>query len=141
MRKYVAALALICGMFGVAVHAQTTHQPKVFVNPLEGPDKALADMVSAKLISHLVKHGIAVTESVDDADAVLNCSGLVETSVSDQGHTRVRIQAGVRLVDKDGNVLWADDVASSRYATSASSSFAENVAKGLEQALSKPERK
>jgi len=141
MRIYVAALMLICGLFGAALNAQATHPPKVFVNPLEGPDKAVADMVSAKLISHLVKHGIAVTESVDDADAVLNCSGLIETSVSDQGHTRFRIQAGVRLVDKDGNVLWADDVASSRYATSASSSFAENVAKGLEEALSKPQRK
>ena len=105
MRVYVAVLMLICGLFGVALNAQAPHAPKVFVNPLEGPDKALADMVSAKLISHLVKHGIAVTESVDDADAVLNCSGLIETSVGDEGHTRVRIQAGVRLVDKEGNVL------------------------------------
>lgn len=141
MRRSVAALALICGMFGVALNAQATHPPKVFVNPLEGSDKAAADVVSAKLISHLVKHGIAVTESVDDADAVLNCSALIQTSVTDQGHTRYRIQAGVRLVDKDGGVLWADDVASSRYALSASSSFAENVAKSLEQALSKPQKK
>jgi hypothetical protein len=113
----------------------------VFVNPLEGPDKGVVDMVSAKLISHLVKHGIAVTENVDDADAVLNCTGLIETSTTDEGHTRYRLQAGVRLVDKDGGVLWADDVSSSRYGLSASSSFAENVAKSLEQALSKSQKK
>jgi hypothetical protein len=52
------------------------------------------------------------------------------------GHTRYRIHAAVRLVDKDGKVLWADDVSSSRYGQSASSSFSENVAKNLEQAVS-----
>ena len=140
MRYAAAALLLICSTFGIALNAQTAHQPKVFVNPLEGSDKALADMVSAELISHLVKHGIAVTESVDDADAVLNCAGLVETSTSYEGHTRFHIHAGVRLVDKNGGVLWADDVSSSRYASSASSSFAENVAKSLEDALSKPQK-
>jgi hypothetical protein len=141
MRKSVVALMLVCGMFGVTLNAQATQPLKVFVNPLQGSDQAVADMVSAKLISHLVKHGISVTESVDDADEVLNLSGLVQTSAGEQGRTHYRIQAGVRLVDKDGNVIWADDVASSRYALSASSSFAENVAKNLEQALSKTRQK
>ncbi|MGB6194342.1 MAG: hypothetical protein WBF42_17890 [Terracidiphilus sp.] len=108
---------------------------KVFVNPLVGSNADLANMVTAKLISHLVKHEISVVESVDDADAVLNLSGLIQTSTGEYGQMHVRLQAGVRLVSKDGAVLWADDVRSSRYAESASSSFAENVAKNLEKAL------
>jgi len=148
MRKSIlAGLLFICGTLGVAVvKAQTVPQGpsgfKVFVNPLEGQDPSLANMLSAELISHLVKHGIAVVESVDDADAVLNCNGLIQTSTTDYGHTRYRIHAAVRLVDKDGKVLWADDVSSIRYGQSASSSFSENVAESLEQAVSpKPKNK
>lgn len=139
MRKLIAAL-LFVGMLGATANAQTAPQGpggfKVFVNPLEGQDRDAANIVSAQLISHLVKHGIAVVESVDDADAVLNCTGLIQTATTEYGHTRYRIHAAVRLVDKDGKVLWADDVSSSRYAQSASSSFSDNVAKSLEQAVS-----
>jgi hypothetical protein len=143
MRRSILAgfLLLICGILGkTALNAQTAPQGpggfKVFVNPLEGQDRALANMLSAELISHLVKHGIAVVEAVDDADAILNCDGLIQTSTTEYGHTRYRIHAAVRLVNKDGKVLWADDVSSSRYGQSASSSFSENVAKSLEQAVS-----
>jgi hypothetical protein len=98
-------------------------------------------MLSAKLISHLVKRGVSVTESVDDADAVLSGSGLFQSSSSDYGHVRYRLQAGMRLVNKDGSVLWADDVSSSRFSESASSSFADNVAKSVAQALSQRAQK
>jgi len=139
MRKLILASLLLTVVGAAGLIAQTApHGPsgfKVFVNPIEGPDKALANMLSAELISHLVKHGFAVVESVDGADTVLNCDGLIQTSTTDYGHTRYRIHAAVRLVDKEGVVLWADDVASSRYGQSASSSFSENVAKSLEQAL------
>jgi hypothetical protein len=141
MRRSVITMSvLVCINLGaVLLKAQEpAHQSqavKVFVNPFEGPDKALNDMLNAKLIGHLVKHGIAVTESVDDATAVLNCSGVIQRSTSEYGNPRILIQAGVRLVDKDGGVIWADDVVSSRYSHSASTSFAEIVAKNLEQAL------
>jgi siroheme synthase (precorrin-2 oxidase/ferrochelatase) len=142
MRRFVLACLLIsCAAFG-AIELAAQNVPhgaggsKVFVNPLEGQDPALANMLSAELISHLTKHGIAVVESVDDADAVLNCAGLIQTSTTEYGRTRYRIHAAVRLVNKDGAVLWADDISSSRYAQSASSSFSENVAKSLEQAMS-----
>lgn len=146
MRKsIICGLVLICGALGVVVAKAQTAPPgtggfKVFVNPLEGQDRSLDNMLSAELISHLVKHGIAVVESVDDADAVLNCDGLIQTSTTEYGRTRYRIHAAVRLVDKDGKVLWADDISSSRYGQSASSSFSENVAKSLEQAMV-PKRK
>lgn len=136
-RTVLASLLMICATVWVApLNAQNAnHSLKVFVNPLQGSNQDLANMVTAKLISHLVKHQISVVESVDDADAVLNLSGLVETSDSEYGHVHVRLQAGVRLVSKDGAVLWADDIRSSRYAESASSSFAENVATSLEKSL------
>jgi TolB-like protein len=142
MRKIVyATLLFIFGVLGaVVLNAQsTTHLSKdlnVFVIPLEGPDSALANVLNAKLISHLVKRGVAVVESVDNADAVLNGAGLIQSSVNEYGHVHYRVQAGMRLVNKDGRVLWADEISSSRYAQSASSSFADNVAKAVAQAIS-----
>ena len=108
---------------------------KVFVNPLEGSDGASASMVTAELMSHLIKHGIVIVETADKADAVLNSTGQIQTGTAEYGHTRYRIHAAVRLVDKDGKVLWADDLSSSRYAQSALSSFSDNVATSLEQAV------
>jgi hypothetical protein len=49
------------------------------------------------------------------------------------------VQAAMQLDNKDGVVLWADDVSSSFFALSATSSFAENVAKKLLEAMF-PER-
>ena len=141
MRKSVlAVLLLLCGISGAAMlsaqtGAQSSQGVKVFVD-LEGSDPELANMYAAKLISHLMKHGISVVESMDDADAILHGSGLVQSYSTEYGHTRYIAQAGMRLVNKDGLVLWADDVRSSRYAESASTSFAENVAKSLEKSLS-----
>jgi NAD-dependent oxidoreductase involved in siderophore biosynthesis len=49
------------------------------------------------------------------------------------------VQGAMRLVAKDGTVLWSDTVISNRLARSATSSFADNVAKKLVSHLaSKP---
>lgn len=62
--------------------------------------------------------------------------GRGETSANEYGHTRFHMQAGMRLVSKDkGTVISAEDVASSKFVQSASSSFADNVARSVEKAL------
>ena len=140
-KRFIALLLLISGIFGagllIAQSAPPQSQgPRIYVSPLEGSDTGVDNMITAKLVSHLVKRGVSVTESVDDADAVLTGAGLIQTSLSDYGRVHYRLQAGMRLVNKDGAVLWADDVSSSRFSESASSSFADNVAKSVAQALS-----
>jgi hypothetical protein len=120
MRKSVlTVLLLLCGISGAPklsaqIGPQSTPDFKVFVE-LEGSNPDLANMYAAKLISHLMKHGISVVESVDEADAILHGSGFVQSYSTEYGHTRYFAQAGMRLVNKDGLVLWADDVHSSRY--------------------------
>jgi hypothetical protein len=89
-------------------------------------NQSTAEMVTAKLISYLTKRGVAVLE--DDADAVLTGSCRID-SATRNGYTRYRVQGAMRLTDKDGKVLWGDVVYSSRFASSATSSFADNVAK------------
>lgn len=112
------------------------HSLRIFVAPLESNDQPLADMVTAKLISHLVKHGLSVVDTEENADVVLTGAGMVQSSLSEYGHTHYKVHGGWRLVSKkDDAVIWADDVSSSRFATSASSSFADNVAKSVEEAL------
>jgi hypothetical protein len=94
----------------------------------------LGGFVRSKLISSLVQHcgsGCTVMEAVagdgDVADAILTGDGIVQTSDS----THYRVQGAMRLVDKDGAVLWAATVYSSPLARSSTSSFADNVAKKL----------
>ena len=54
------------------------------------------------------------------------------TPLSVSGTAEDHLQGGMRLISKKrGVVLWADDVSSGRFARSASSSFAESVAKSL----------
>ncbi len=102
----------------------------VYVTPFQGTNPDIANMIHAKLISALSKvSGISVVEEADNADAILTGSGLLETPLSN-GH--FYLQGGMRLFSKEGGVvLWADNITSSRFARSASSSFAENVAKSL----------
>lgn len=89
-------------------------------------------LLRSKLISALVEHcssSCTVLEENPDSgtDAVL--SGSVWLQTTDQFH--VRAQAAMRLVDKDGVVLWAATVYSSPYARSATSSLADKTAKKL----------
>ena len=135
-RSLFSLLLVLCGAVVLTPQsAYSQSQLKVYVNPIEGYDSGLANMVTAKLISHLVKHGISVVESEENADEVLTGSGMFQSKVDEYGHTHYHLQAGMRLVNKDGSVLWADDISSSRYAQSATSSFADNLAKSIEKAL------
>jgi hypothetical protein len=65
------------------------------------------------------------------ADGLLTGTVLVENP--DNQH--YRIQGAMRLVDKDGTVVWAATIYSSPFARSASSSFADNTAKKLSSFL------
>jgi len=141
MRRLLLTLfAVTCGLT-VSLHAQ--HSVKrlqdvktIYVAPLGGPDAELANLVSAKLVSYLAKHReISVVEVPDNADAVLTGTGRVESRNNANGGVSYRVQAAMRLDNKDGLILWADDVSSSFFARSATSSFAENVAKKLLEAM------
>ena len=109
----------------------------IFVAPLECQNQGACNLLQAKLIASLSKlSGIAVVEDEKDADAILTGAGLFEAVNTGYGHTVYRIQFGMRLISRaKGIVLWADDVASSRFARSASSSFSDNCAKSVEDYL------
>ena len=89
------------------------------------------------------KHGISVTETKEDADAILTGSGLMQSSFPTSiGHRpTLRIHASMRLVNKNGVALWAADVSSSRYAVSESSSFFERVTEKVAEALSEESKR
>jgi hypothetical protein len=149
MRKFVHALLLLtCGVFGAALlssqaAAQQSMDLRVFVKPLEGPDAELTKSVGKKLIRELEKRGISVTESKDDADAILTGSGLMQTSRKNSygSHPAVCIRASLRLVNKNGVALWTEDVSSSRYAVSETSSFVERVTDGVAKALTEESKR
>ena len=138
-RLALAVVTLICGT--MLLNAQSAVKrlqdvKTIYVAPLDSQDATVGNLISAKLMSYLAKHrAISVVESAEKADAILTGTGQVQTVNNVYGHPSYRVQAAMRLDNKDGVVLWADDVASSRFATSASSSFAENVAKRLVQAI------
>jgi len=149
MRKIVPVLLLLaCGIFAVAMlPAQiATHETmdlKLYVSPLEGPDAELAKSIRGKLIGNLEKHGISITESKENADAILSGSGLMQSSFATSiGHRpTLRIHASMRLVNKNGVALWAEDVSSSRYAVSESSSFVEKVTSKVADALAEESKR
>jgi len=149
MSKYIStALLLACGLLAASfVHAQSdTRRPvdlKVFVAPLEGPDADLINSIRVKLIRDFEKNGISVTETKEDADAILTGSGLMRSSFpTSLGHRpTLRIRASMRLVNKNGVALWAADVSSSRYAVSESSSFVEKVTEKVSAALSEESKR
>lgn len=115
----------------------------IYVASLEGSNQPVTDMLRAKLISAVSKiPGIAVVEEEDNADAILTGSGLMAAPISEYGHVHYRVQGGMRLISKEGEVvLWADNITNSRFARSASSSFADNVAKSLERVFADRQKK
>jgi hypothetical protein len=116
------------------------HVHRIYVEELHFASNPDWDgFVRSKLISSLVQDcgsGCTVVEAIgptgdngeDTADAVLTGTVLVQCS---DNNRRCRIQGAMRLVDKEGAVLWAATIYSSPFARSASSSFADNTAKKL----------
>jgi hypothetical protein len=129
MKSAICFLLAVC-LFALPIHAQDTKTIRLdqFVPDNAAGDQSTANLVNAKLISYLAKYHVPVVESGNDADAVLTGSFQV-ASATTNGNTRYRVQGAVRLTDKDGKVLWGDDVRSNPFAQSATSSFAEQVAK------------
>lgn len=139
MKKAIAIFMLLLAATLLTGQSAVKHIRRIYVNELHFPNNPDWDgFVRSKLISSLVQacgSNCTVVEAIgpngengeDTADAVLTGAMLVQTS--DSRH--FRIQGGMRLVDKDGAVVWADTIYSSPFARSASSSFADNTAKKL----------
>jgi hypothetical protein len=125
--KTLVAFVLAASLLALPLRAQNKKTIRVdqLVADHSG-DQGSANLLTSKLISYLTKNGVPVAES--EADAVLTGSYLI-TSATTNGYTRYHVQGAMRLTDKDGKVLWGDVVQSGAYAKSATSSFAENVAK------------
>lgn len=132
--------ALLAGiMLATTLAAQPAHIHTVYVDEIHFQSNSDFDgIVRAKLISSLAQQcgsACTVMEAVDKegdvADAMLTGAVVVQTPDS----RRYRVQGAMRLVDKNGAVLWAATVYSSPLARSASSSFADNVAKKLAEFL------
>lgn len=147
MKIFLTALLLST----VLLSAQSVKRiRRIYVEELQvrnNPD--LDGLLRSKLISSLAQDcgaSCAVVEDVgpsgdngdDTADGVLTGSGLFQCS---DNNRHCRIQAAMRLVAKDGTVVWAATIYSSPFARSASSSFADATAKKLTSFLSqaKPE--
>lgn len=134
MRKFLTVLLMLsCGIFATALSAQIAERQPVilnlYVSPIEGPDAELAKSIRGKLIDDLAKHGIALAESKENADAILTGSKLMQNSFPTKlGHRSIlHIHATMRLVNKNGVALLAEDISSSRFAVSESASFVDRV--------------
>jgi|SRR5437879_3691871 len=123
---------------------------RIYVDELHFPNNPDWDgIVRSKLISSLVQDcasDCSVVEAVgpsgdngeDTSDGVLTGTVVVQPSPDNRHY---RVQGAMRLVDKNGTVLWADTIYSSSFARSATSSFADNTAKKLTSFLSHSARK
>jgi hypothetical protein len=148
MKKIMLTMFLLAGT--VLLNAQAPavkpvavkHVRRIYVAELHFPSNPDWDgFVRSKLISSLVQDcgsDCSVVEENgdtgdDSADGVLTGTVLVQSP--DNHH--VRVQGAMRLVNKEGTVIWAATVYSSPFARSASSSFADNTAKKLSAFLAK----
>lgn len=136
MKRLLLALFLSAATL---LNAQSSekHVLRIYVDQLHFPSNPDLDgLLRSKLISSLAQEcgseckvvedfGPSESNGSDKADAVLTGSGILESA--DNAHHR--LQGAMRLVDKDGTVLWADTIYSSPFARSLSSSFADNTAK------------
>lgn len=149
MRKFVRNLLLLLSAIAATAMLEAQNATpqasdlRVYVAPLQGEDADLAKTVTEKLIGFLKKRGVSVSESREEADAVLSGSGLIQSTFGTSFSRRpsYRIRAIMRLVNKRGVILWAADVSSSRYAVSESSSFADKAAKSVSDALSEESKR
>jgi hypothetical protein len=135
----VIPMLLLFGAAFLDAQSLAKHVHTIYVAELHFPSNPDMDgLVRSKLISSLAQYcgtSCTVMEPVDKdgdvADAVLTGDMLIQTP--DNRH--YKMQGAMRLVDKDGAVLWAATVYNSPLARSATSSFAENVAKKLSKAM------
>jgi hypothetical protein len=95
----------------------------------------LAELVMAKLVTHLAAHGVSVVEGASDTptDAILH----VTYNATHRGDHDYHIEGPIRLVDMDGKVIWGDEVKSGAFVRSASTSFADSVAIKVEEFLAR----
>ena len=147
MRKFFHVLLLLnCGIFAAALlPAQTvTREPvnlRLFVGLLKGPDAELVKSIRAKLIGDIEKHGIIVTGSKEDADAILSGTGLMQAATNFRGRPHIHVLGSMRLVNKNGVALWAGDVSSGSFAISESASFVEKVTEKVVGALAEESKR
>lgn len=145
-----AGLLLLFATTLLNAQSPVKHPRRIYVDALHfASDPDWDEIVRSRLISSLAQYcgsGCTVVEDLgpsgdhgkDIADGVLSGAVLVQTD--DSWH--YRIQGAMRLVDKDGTVLWADTINNGSFARNATSSFADNTAKKLASFLNhsgKPE--
>src|SRR6266446_5431825 len=126
MQRHVCVTFLVLAgtmLLGAQTSVQRLQDVKtIYVLPMDAHNAEMANLITAKLISHLAKcRSISIVESEDNADAILTGSGLVRSTSNAYGHPGFHVSGAMRLDNKDGVVLWADDVSSGRFARSATS--------------------
>ncbi len=108
----------------------------IYVAPLRGENAVSATVITERLISYVAKrHAVSIIDNEENADAILQVALTVQTVPDEFGRPVYRVHGTAHLNNKDGVVLWADDASNSRFAKSATSSFADNLAKKLSQAI------
>ncbi len=143
-----ASLGLLCAQDAVQ---RLQDVKKVYVGSFgDGPG---SELIRSKLISRLAKSNrVEVVEVPDQADAVLTGVGELsttayynanstDTNATASGGTRYHATAGVRLVNKQQKILWADEASNGLFFRSASSSLADKIVKNLLRAMSQGDKK
>lgn len=153
-RRVIEGLCLF--LSSVLVQAQSGVQrlqdvKKLYVGSLG--DSEGSDLIRSKIISHLVKSGrIEVVENENQADAILTGASKVAqrayynanattTNANANAGTRYDATAGVRLLNKDSRILWADDTSNGMFARSVTSSIADKISKDLLKAIAADAKK
>jgi len=130
MKKIGTFIVLLLAVASLSAQSTTKHVRSIYVDELHFPSHPDMDAsVRSKLISSLAQNcgsGCAVVEE-DTADAVL--SGSLDIQTSDNQYYRV--QGTMRLVGKNGTVIWAAGVYSGAPAQIIASHFADYTAKKL----------
>ena len=132
MRTLLAAILFSTTLLSAQ---QVRNINRIYVDKMHFPSNPdLDDIVTSKLISSLVKDcGVRCTVVEENGDNNEDIADGVLTGAMDiqADHVHYRVQGAMRLVAKDGSIVWADTVYSSPFTRSASSSFADITAKKL----------
>ena len=130
MKKIGLLVVLLLAAASLSAQSTAKHVRRIYVDELHFPSRPDMDApVRSELISSLAQYcGSACTVvEKDSADAVL--SGSLDMQTSD--NQSCRVQGTMRLVDKNGTVIWAAMVISSAPTQSIASHFADYTAKKL----------